>query len=303
MASVKTILRKKPLSDGTFPVCLRITKNRRSKYFKTIFNIPENEWNADAGTFNKRNKNYIQNNRLLLKLKDRALKIYTDLDIVQEDFTLEDFENKFRTASNPICQNVFSFWNEIIDEMITAGRTGNAQVNQETLNSIQLFHKTDSLTFKDITPTFLNKYEVFLRSRGGTDGGIGVRMRAIRAIYNMALERDIADEKHYPFKKYKISKLKGRGIKKALELEQVLQIVNLDLTDYPSLINSKNYFVFSFYTRGMNFADMMKLKWENISGQKIVYTRSKTKGNFLVKILPPVQSILDYYKRINPHTN
>ncbi len=296
MASIKTILRKKKLSDGTFPVCLRVTKNRKTKYFKTIFNIPEKQWNATSGIFNKSNSNYIQNNRLLLKFKDRALKIYSELEIENEDFTLEDFEKRFRVDANPVEKNVFNFWKEIIAEMILAGRTGNARANQDTYNSVKLFNISTNLSFDEITPTFLNKYEVFLRSRGGTDGGIGVRMRAIRALYNMAMDRKMVKEESYPFRKYKLSKLKGKGVKKALNMEQVMKIVNLNLKKHCTITNSRHYFVFSFYTRGMNFADMMKLTWKDIHEDRIFYTRSKTKGNFMVKILPPVREILDFYK-------
>jgi integrase len=46
----------------------------------------------------------------------------------------------------------------------------------------------------------------------------------------------------------------------------------------------------------MNFADMMKLRWKDVIDDQIYYTRSKTKTNFRIKILPPVQKILDYYK-------
>jgi integrase/recombinase XerD len=103
-------------------------------------------------------------------------------------------------------------------------------------------------------------------------------------------------EEYYPFKIYKISKLKGKGLKKSLTMEQVKKIVSLDLEKYPWLTNSRNYFVFSFYTRGMNFADMMKLEWKQIDDDKIYYTRSKTKGTFIIKIVSPVQDNLKYYK-------
>lgn len=53
----------------------------------------------------------------------------------------------------------------------------------------------------------------------------------------------------------------------------------------------------------MNFADMAILKWSNISDGRIYYTRSKTKGNFQIKILPPVQEILNYYKRKRTQTD
>ena len=296
MINVKIILRKKKLSNGEFPICLRLTKDRKTKYFKTIFNAKEEEWDSNAGKFNKRNQNYLQNNRLLHKFQDRALQIIGELQIEKDTYTLEDFEKKYRVESNPIKNNVFGFWDEIIDEMLLAGRTGNAQANKDARHSIKLFHNSIKLTFNEITPAFLQKYDAFLRSRGGSDGGIGVKMRTIRALYNFAIERSVVKEEFYPFKTYKISKLKGKSPKKALTMNQVKKIVDLDLKKYPFFTNSRNYFVFSFYTRGMNFADMMKLEWRAIDNDKIFYTRSKTKGNFMIKILPPVREILDYYK-------
>ncbi|MBD3660803.1 MAG: integrase catalytic domain-containing protein, partial [Arenibacter algicola] len=93
-----------------------------------------------------------------------------------------------------------------------------------------------------------------------------------------------------------ISRLRGKGFKRALDFEEIMRIINLDLSDHPHLINCKNYFVFSFYTRGMNFADMMCLEWKDVEANVIYYTRAKTKGNFSIAIMPPVQKILDYYR-------
>lgn len=296
MINIKIVLRKKRLTNGNFPVCLRVTKNRKTKYFKTIFSAEEDEWNTNAGKFNKRNTNYLQYNRLLIKFQDRALQIFGELTIDSDDFTLEDFERIYRVSSNPVQNNVFTFWDEIIEEMTVAGRIGNARVNREAYKSIKKFHGSTNLIFKNITPTFLNKFEVYMRARGGTDGGIGVPMRALRALYNFAIERNMVKEEYYPFKIYKISKLKGKGLKKSLTMEQVRKIVSLDLEKHPWLTNSRNYFVFSFYTRGMNFADMMKLEWKQVDDDKIYYTRSKTKGTFIIKIVSPVQDILKFYK-------
>lgn len=303
MASIKIVLRKKKRSDGTFPVCLRITKDRKTKYFKTIFNTVPKHWDNATGSFRKSHPDHIQNNRLLLKFRSRALKAYSDLELEKESFTLGDFENRFRVVANPSGQNVFRFWDEIIGEMVSAGRTGNARANRDTYNSVKLFLGSTSLNFLDITPTFLNKYEVFLRSRGGTDGGIGVRMRAIRALYNMAIGRKLVKREHYPFMAYKVSKLKGKGNKRALDIGEVQRIVDMDIEEHPHLRDSRNYFIFSFYTRGMNFADMMHLKWDDVSGDSIFYTRSKTKANFIIKVLPPVREILDHYtqKAFNSH--
>lgn len=284
------------MSDGTFPIFLRVINERDSKFYKTPFSSKVDAWKSATGNFNKRKENYIQKNRLLLKFKDRALQILTELEIDNPDYTILDFDSKFRITFNPLKNDVFAFWNEIIEEQTRAGRIGNAKVNSDAMTSVKKFHRFKKLTFKELNPTFLNKYEVFLRSRGGTDGGIGVKMRTIRAIYNMAIQRGLVKESFYPFRTYKLSKLKSKTAKRASNFDEIIRIANLDLKDHPHLINTKNYFVFSFYTHGMNFKDMVELEWSNIHSGCIHYIRSKTKGNFRIKILPPVQDILDYYQ-------
>ncbi len=297
MSSIKIVLRKKGLSDGTYPICLRITKDRKTKYFNTIFKSSDREWDASSGCFNKNNANYMQYNRLLLKIKARALKAYSDLDFEKEYFNLDDFSQRFRIDSNPANDYVFPFWEEIISEMKLAGRMGNATMYAETMKSIKQFCRFKKIRFQDITNSFLNKYEAWLRSRGGTGGGISIKQRTLRALYNKAIERNVIKDINHPFKTYKISKLKGQGIKKALDYDQVTKIINFNISGYPHLADARNYFVFSFYTRGMNYTDMMVLKWEDVDSKTVSYIRNKTKGRFVITILPPVQEILDYYKQ------
>lgn len=227
---------------------------------------------------------------------DRATSAITDLEQDKSNYTLSEVENILRIETNPVNKVIFLFWEEIISEQKMAGRTGNARIHSDTLKSVKKFSKIKELTFHQITPEFLEKFESWLRSRGGTNGGIGVKMRSIRSVFNTAITRGRIKGDIYPFKAYKISKLKGKGIKKALKLEDIQKIAQLDLNQHPTLVDTRNYFIFSFYTRGMNFADMAILKWSNISDGRIYYTRSKTKGNFQIKILPPVQEILNYYK-------
>ena len=251
MPSVKAVLRKTKLSNDRFPISLRVTKNRRSKFFKTPYSVLEREWCPNTGEFNKRNQNYIQNNRLLNKYKERAYKIITDLEIENEFYTLEDFEKIFRINKNPINQNIFTFGDKVVADMKASGRLGYARAYYDTLNSLKRFQRNRHLAFKEINCGYLDKYEAYLRSRGGGDGGIGVRMRAIRALFNMAIKHEYIPESLYPFKVYKISKLKAKGFKSALSLEEINQIVSLNLDEHPLLLHYKNYFLFSFYTRGI----------------------------------------------------
>ena len=65
---------------------------------------------------------------------------------------------------------------------------------------------------------------------------------------------------------------------------------------------SVNIFIFSYLTRGMNFIDIAKLKWTQITNGRIDYIRSKTKKPLSPAILPRVQEILDFYKKFNPNS-
>lgn len=302
MSSIKILLRNKPNKQGFYPIILKIIKDRKVKVISLGLECKLNEWDKDNTCFKKNHKNHTQRNRLLLKLKDRALEIIDNYRMEGVDYSLKQFENKFRGKSSDNTK-VYEFWKEQIEDKMAIGKTGSARVSKDTFRVLKQFYKSNDLEFKEVTPYFLNKFEKFMRKRGYTDGGLGVRMRELRALFNKAIENGLVEEKYYPFKKYKVSKLKSGNTKKALTREQVKMIENFDTSLNPTLLEAKHYFVFSYYTRGMNFYDMMFLKWSNISNGRIHYKRSKTKGQFSVKVIKPVQDILDFYKKQNRPTD
>lgn len=291
--SIKTILKNKPLSDNTFPIVLQIIKDGRTKIISTGISCTKNDWNGLE--LKKSHPNYQKRNLILSGLKQKALKIIDDFNEEGVDFTLNDFENKYKGEKTNSRITVYEHFQEKINLMEISGRTGNARSYKDTCNSFFNFHTDKQLSFKNLNVGLLEKYEAHLRSRNNQDSGIAFRMRSIRAIFNSAIRNGIVKADYYPFDKYKISKLKGKGLKRALSRDEIKRILDLDLSERPDLIDSKNYFVFSYFTRGINFVDLMKLKKDNIQGENIEYIRSKTKGRFIIKILPPVKSILDYY--------
>ena len=192
--------------------------------------------------------------------------------------------------------------NEKISDLKRSGKVGNARAYEETKDSFFKF-TVKEIKFEEITPYLLQRYETHLRERGNQDGGIAFKMRELRALYNAAIRNGFVSREKYPFMDYKISKLKGKLEKKALSMDEIKAIMNLDFSKHPNLFNSYNYFMFSFLTRGMNFIDMMKLTWSNIQNGKIKYQRSKTKRRFTLEILPQVQKILNYYWERRRDTN
>lgn len=291
--SIKLIKKNKARSDQTFPIMLQIIKDGKTKVISTGINCLENEW--DGAQLRRSHTNYQKRNLILSNIKNKALKIIDDFVTDEIDFTLLDFERKFNGEKANSKTTVYEHFQEKIELMNLSGRTGNARSYRDTCNSFFNFHSDKQLGFRNLNVTLLEKYEAHLRSRNNQDSGIAFRMRSLRAIYNSAIRNGIVKQEYYPFDKYKISKLKGKGLKRALSREEIKKILDVDLANRPDLIDAKNYFIFSYFARGINFVDMMKLKKESIQDDNIEYIRSKTKGRFVIKIMPPVQIVLDYY--------
>ena len=221
MGSINILLRNKPNTKGECPVVLRVVKDRKSKIITLGLSTKTEDWDSKANKFKRTHSNWNQRNRILLEQEQKALRIIDDFISTDTDFTLEQFEEQFRGVKSAK-RTVAEFWEDKIADLIKMGRTGNARAYRDVFNSFFKFQKSKSLKFNQLTPDLLYNYETYLRSRGNQDGGIGVKMREIRALFNDAINKGVIDEKYYPFKVYKVSQLKGRNIKKALEREDLI---------------------------------------------------------------------------------
>ncbi len=295
-ASIKIVLEDKPLSNGNHRIYLRIIKDRKRKNISLGLECKKDDFENES--FQKRHPNYKTENNFLISLKSRANQIIRDFQLEDTNFTLEEFENKFRKIDPNQKLLVIDFFNEIIDELTNAGRIGSAVAYKDTKVSLIKF-TGKKITFKGITPTLLEKYEAYLRSKGNENGGIAFKMRHLRALINIAIKRGLVHKDCYPFDNYKVAKLKLIKNKRALTIEEFQRIKNVELSENPYLLEAFHYFMFSIYARGMNFVDMMKLKWSDIQNGRIHYIRSKTKGNFNIEINEAMQGIIDYYKNQN----
>jgi len=132
------------------------------------------------------------------------------------------------------------------------------------------------------------------------NNSISVYMRTLRALINKAIKEKQCPPEAYPFKEYSISKLKNEPSRKALTKEEIRKIIDFVPDPNTKQELTKHVFLFSFYTRGMNFNDIAKLQCSNISNGRVEYIRSKTGKRFSIKISPPVQEILDFYHTFNP---
>ncbi len=289
-AAAKVILYKsKKLKEGKHPIVLRVTYQRIRKYFTLGIEAKPNEWNTEKGELRGRR----EENILIQNFEAKACNIIIDMERMGAPFSFDAFKRKFFTKSSAI--SVFTYFDRVIKELYEAKRVGTADSYRFTLMAIKRFRTNRDLLFNDIDYSFLTKFERFLKPTCKINS-IAVYMKTLKAVVNRAIKEEILSKDLYPFENYSIKTEKTK--KRALTHQQIKLFAEFETDEGSAQWHAKNFFIFSYLTQGMNFIDLAKLKWsENIIDNRIVYTRSKTGEGFSIKIQPPVQHILNRYKK------
>lgn len=200
---------------------------------------------------------------------------------------------------------VLGFMGELIAEMKSMGKYGNANVYAHIKKSVseflttaegRKFGKGEDLSFDRFNYTFLRKYEVELKGRKLKSTSLSMHFRTLRAVFNEAIHRDFVSREAYPFEKFKVSSFSVETKPRAISKNEIKALESLNISSEKFLFDARNYFLFSYYGCGINFVDLAQLRWQDIEGDVISYTRQKTGRLIEFKVLPNMLNILSYYE-------
>lgn len=134
------------------------------------------------------------------------------------------------------------------------------------------------LQFQHLTPALLKLYEQWMTSdQKLTLTTVGIYLRHVRAVFNDAISDGHVSRDTYPFGKKRYVIPAGRNLKKALSKDDVLKIINYQPEeDWEQ--RARDFWVFSYLSNGMNFTDILSLRWGDIDRQasSLTFLRQKT---------------------------
>ena len=185
---------------------------------------------------------------------------------------------------------LFTFAQNIVKELELAGRERTKEVYISAINSFKEFRKGREITFDMLSNDLMLSYESYLKNRGLCPNSSSFYIRAIRAIYNKAVDRGLVAQS-FPFKGVYTGV--DETVKRALRIELLKKIKHLHLSG--NLQFARDIFLFSFYTRGMSFVDIAFLKRNNLVDGVLYYRRRKTGKLISVKWEECMQDIVDKY--------
>ncbi|WP_247237754.1 site-specific integrase [Telluribacter sp. SYSU D00476] len=146
-----------------------------------------------------------------------------------------------------------------------------------------------TLQFQHITKDFLTLYEQWMlvegkaphspkkAATGASPTTISIYCRALRAVFNDALEAHTIKPEEYPFGRNKYIIPAAKNIKKALSKEEVRRLISYQCM--PGMEQrGRDLWVFSYFSNGMNIADICRLRWKDIDfkEQTLTFIRQKT---------------------------
>lgn len=293
MASIKIVLdTRRPRKDHTYPVILRVFKNRKSTSVSLGIHVNERDWDETKQLIRKSHPN-----AQLLNHKIRSEYSQLEANMLQssELNTVTAIAQSVR-SDEPVKEatTFFEYGFTWVERLNKAGKVGNARAYDHTLKRLRSYLGHDRLRFDDITFDFLEEFQATLLGKSIRLNTISFYLRTIRTIYNKAIKARIVDRNLYPFDDFTIRH--EPTAKRAVTREHIRLIETADLPVDSTTWHYRNYFLLSFYLIGISFVDLAYLKWTDIQSGRISYQRRKTGKIYNIKITGRAQRILDHYR-------
>ena len=287
--------RSKTLSNGEHPLMICVCKGGKRKYIGLGVSIKPIYWDFKKNKPKRNCPNKEQLNNLIREQEQKYSEQVFDLSAKGKEFTLTTLVETVETSSKQ--KTVGSLFLDYIEQLKLENRMGYALSVRQVYTSLLKYKGHLDFYFSDIDMAWLKDYEGWLHKHRLSENTIGIRFRTLRVLYNMAITEGLVKTEHYPFKKFKVSKLHKETAKRAITKDQIMQIMNVDTSSfrfYKKL--AVDMFVFSYLMGGINFTDMSMLTYDNIEGDRLVYVRQKTNKTIILPMLDEAFSIVRKYK-------
>jgi integrase/recombinase XerD len=161
MSRVKIVLRQKPNKDGSLPLALRITKDRKSSFISLGYNLLESDWDKTAQRVKKWHPNHKQlNNFLLQKLAD-VTNNALEMESKKTPVSARAVREKIKPAA---AATFFAQVQDMLDGLKASGKYNQYTSDKPRIGHFKEFLKGANIAFSDFTPGLLNRFVVYLKS-------------------------------------------------------------------------------------------------------------------------------------------
>lgn len=256
--------------NNRYSIKYRITYNRVQHYIVPGFDCTEEEWKSIEKTKKKG----------LIELRDNVNIGFDNIEKAIKEmykhglgFSIDYLKKLINKGEK---RSLEDFFDLKIKELKENGQIGSSDIYILAKRSVLEYSNKKLIYPSDITIDFLQGYERWMINNGNSYTTLGIYLRHLRAILNIAKKSFELSEIAYPFGKGKYEIPASQGIKKALTLLQIKEVLNCPLRPFSKDELYRDLWLFSYLCNGMNVYDICKLKYSNIIDGELVFLRHKT---------------------------
>ena len=279
---------------------LRFTHDRNTKLVALGLSVEPHYWNKDAEMLTSDCPE-----RAILQSKiDSALAVYRKkINRLEALDVPVNFDTLFEPTTRKAGITIEDGFNAEIERLESLGKINSATKHKYALQVLDGY-KSVKTALEAIDLDYLKGLELYLRQRGNKDNSIATRFAIFKAIYNKAVKEGKVTVKQNPFSLFQVGSLWAKTRKRAIDKDDIQRLIDLKITDghkteYQRL--AKDLFLFSYFTAGMNFGDIARLRYKDIVKGRVNYSRHKTQKLLSFQLVPNAMQIIEKYIKTN-HT-
>lgn len=296
MATVKVKFRPSSVNGREGTVYYQVIHNRVARQVATDYKVYASEWDGKYHRIAKSQSPDRTNYLLSLQEKircdtERFNRIIATFMRKGVCFSTEDVVAEFRSLISRL--SFFNFMGETIARLRHDGRIRTSETYRYALNSFSQFRDNEDVSLDAFSREMMESYDAFLQAKGLVPNSRSFHMRILRAVYNRACEQGLVESVCNPFSHVYTGV--DKTTKRAVDIETIKRIRNLDLTTDKSADYARDIFMLSFYMRGISFIDLAYLKKTDLANGIVTYRRRKTGQRLTIRWTSEMQAILDKY--------
>lgn len=305
MVTVKLVLRKKKNKNGTYPLAIRITKDRKTSFIHTGQSLFVDDWDVVTEKVKKSHPQHTRLNNYLLKKRSEASDISLDLETKKPSITSLAVRQKIKPSSSSTFFGIAKLYLERLEK---SGKYNQYTADKPRIKHFKEFLNSRDIAFSDITVSLLERFKIHLKTaykiktkKDEPEKPLGERsiinhLAMIRSVFSLAVKEGVIEKGQSLFGEGKISIKFPPSAKIGLTPEEVSLIENAELPEGSFQNHARNLWLFSFYLAGMRVSDVLRLKWSDIQDNRLNYLMGKNKKGGSLKLPAKASAIISNYE-------
>jgi integrase len=316
-ASIKVKLRtNRTNTQKEHPIIIRVTKDCKSSILSIGYNVRKEEWDEKDKEVKKHHKEQLKINKEIRDIKAKLSELMTAYKDKKVDYSSSELINAYLNNSNSkqLTEEIekrteevglFEYYRLLDKRMLSNKQFKTRETYIAAMGWVEKFLKNENfqeeieMPISTLDYVFLLDLLTFIRSKKPNIKGATLfgYFKNYKAIKNKAKREGKCSSEKCDLHKFSLAQFDTGTAPRYISLDDIKKIESVKLPKESGLWHARNYFLFSFYSLGMNLLDIATLEWSNIIEASTRYKRKKTGNNFDFQTNAKCLAIIKEYKK------